>query len=102
MNSPARQEMLLFFFGISHHIKNNRQARENVIELTFVVKNSFLKEKADLISTGDEIVSISLQVKRPAENDCIAESNHYRLKVWHRRHKSLIRYSQLIFLNDLL
>lgn len=35
-----------------------------LIELTFVVKNSFLKEKTNLVSTGDEIVSISLQVRR--------------------------------------
>lgn len=46
---------------MSHHKNNNGQARENFQELTFVVKNPFLKEKADLVSTGDEIVSISLQ-----------------------------------------
>lgn len=34
------------------------------LELTFVIKNSFLKEKADLISTGDEVVSTSLQVRK--------------------------------------
>lgn len=33
-------------------------------ELTFVVKNPFFKEKANLISTGDKIVSTPLQGKK--------------------------------------
>lgn len=33
------------------------------LELTFVIKNPFLKEESDPISTCDEIVSISLQVR---------------------------------------
>lgn len=37
---------------------------EHFTEVTFVVKNSFFEEKTDLISTGDKIVSISLQGKR--------------------------------------
>lgn len=33
------------------------------LELTFVIKNPLLKKEADFISTCDEIVSISLQVR---------------------------------------
>ena len=54
------------------------------IEFTFVVKNSFLKEEADLISTGDEIVSISLQVKRLTSVSCCSRQwLHYREEIFY-------------------
>lgn len=62
------------FFTMSHHKNNHGQATSNFKELTFVVKNSFLKEKADLVSTGNEIVSISLQ------NSYVKMIVHYSLK----------------------
>lgn len=36
-------------------------ADQIILQLTFVIKNSFFEEKTNLISTGDEIVSTSLQ-----------------------------------------
>lgn len=44
--------------------------------LTAVVENSFLKEEADLITTGDEIVSASLQDKMSHD---LAEDDDYVL-----------------------
>lgn len=70
MNSPARQ-ITFFFLTYSttilytiHTVKNDVQVGDHFTVLTFVIKNSLFKEKADLVSTGDKIVSISLQVKR--------------------------------------
>lgn len=55
-NSPASPDGLVFS-------QQDTMVRLQIIsqELTFVVKSIFLEEKADLISTCDEIISIPLQ-----------------------------------------
>lgn len=54
-----------FYLFDIQSVKNKTTGQFIVIlkGLTFVVENSFLKEKANFIATGDKIVSISLQVR---------------------------------------
>lgn len=62
----TKENRFLFYFRHFNPLKKKKksgQAIETFRDLTFVIKHSFLKEKADLISTGDEIVGISLEVK---------------------------------------
>jgi len=41
----------------------NKKYEKIITQLTFVVKNALLEEKADFVSTGDEVVGVSLRYK---------------------------------------